>query len=170
MNANIWVCILIPNLTSNPISNTLKSKLPNLLVFSANYVFFFSPKSTLLLCHAFIHPHLIFALPVWGSTFPTYLSKLQRLQNMAIRINANCNCFQSLTPYFHELKILKISELFQSEIGKIMYKHSNKQLPTRFNFLSTLLSSIYIRHFLIKHHYRCSSRINSWFPFLSNLH
>jgi len=85
----------------------------------------FLPKSTLLLCHAFIHPHLIFALPVWGSTFPTYLSKLQRLQNKAIRIIANCNQFQSVTPYFHELEILKMSELFQFEIGKIMHKHFN---------------------------------------------
>jgi len=40
---------------------------------------FLLPKSTLLLYHAFIHSHLIFAQPVWDSTFPTYLSKLQRI-------------------------------------------------------------------------------------------
>ena len=32
------------------------------------------PKSTLfLLYHAFIHPHLIYALPLWGCTFSSYL-------------------------------------------------------------------------------------------------
>jgi len=65
---------------------------------------------SILLYHAVIHSHLIFALSVWGSTFPTYLSKLQRLQSKAVRIIANCNRFQSVTSYFHELKIQKISD------------------------------------------------------------
>jgi len=39
---------------------------------------------------------------------PMYLSKLHRLQNKAIRIIANCNRFQSVTLYFHELELLKI--------------------------------------------------------------
>jgi len=42
---------------------------------------FLLPKSTLrLLYYALIHPHLLYALPVWGSTFPTFLTKLQRLK------------------------------------------------------------------------------------------
>jgi len=114
---------------------------------------FFLPKLTLLLLyHAFIHPHLIFFLPVWGITFPIYLSKLQLFQNKAIRIIANCNRFQSVTPYFHELEILKISELFQFKIGKIMHKHFNKNLPIRFNFMFTPLSSISTRHVRSKTH------------------
>jgi len=72
---------------------------------------FLLPKSTLrLLYYALIHPHLLYALPVWESTFPTYLTKLQRLKNEAIRIIVNCNRFQSVTPFFYELEILKISE------------------------------------------------------------
>ena len=40
-------------------------------------LYFLFPKSILLLLYyALIHPHLIFALPLWGSTFPTYLIKL----------------------------------------------------------------------------------------------
>ena len=51
---------------------------------------YLSPIPTLLLLYyALIHPHLIFALPLWGSTFPTYLIKLQCLQNRAVRINTN---------------------------------------------------------------------------------
>jgi len=41
---------------------------------------FLLPKSTLrLLYYPLIYPHLLYALPVWGSTFPTYLTKLQRI-------------------------------------------------------------------------------------------
>jgi len=135
-------CILFPNLTSNPIFDTLKPKLLNLLVFSANYGSFCLFKSTLFLYHSFIHPHLIFALSIWGSTFPTYLSKLQRLQNKAIKIIANCNRFQSVSSYFQKIEILKIFVLFQLEIGKIMHKHFNKNHPTPLNFMFTPLSSI----------------------------
>ena len=45
------------------------------------------PKSTLLLLyHALIHPHLIYALPLWSCTFSSCLQKLQLLQNQPIRI------------------------------------------------------------------------------------
>ena len=40
----------------------------------------------LTLYHSLVHIHLIYALPVWATTFPTYLVKLKRLQNKAMRI------------------------------------------------------------------------------------
>ena len=35
---------------------------------------------------ALFHPHLLYRLVVWGSTFPTYMSKLESLQNKAVKI------------------------------------------------------------------------------------
>ena len=91
---------------------------------------FLFPKSALiLLYYSLIHPHLLYALPLWGSTFPTYLSKLQRLQNKALRIISNSNQLTSATPLFHILEILKITDLYQFEISKLMYLHSKKSLP-----------------------------------------
>ena len=78
---------------------------------------FLFPKSTLiLLYYALIHPHLLYALPLWGRTFPTYLTKLQRLQNKALGIIFNCKQHDSLTPLFHKLEILKIRDLYYFEI------------------------------------------------------
>ena len=34
--------------------------------------------------YALFHPHLLYGLVVWGSTFPTYMSKLESLQNNAV--------------------------------------------------------------------------------------
>ena len=66
---------------------------------------FLFPKSTLiLLYYALIHPHLLYALPLWGSTFPTYLTKLQRLHNKGLRIIFNCKQHDSLTLLFHKLE------------------------------------------------------------------
>ena len=48
------------------------------------------PSSTLLLLyHGLVHPHLLYGLPIWGSTFKTYLNKQQILQNKAICIITN---------------------------------------------------------------------------------
>ena len=63
------------------------------------------PSSALLLIYLpLVHPHLLYSLPIWESTFSTYLQKLQRLQNKAIRIISNCNPKTSSTPLFTNTK------------------------------------------------------------------
>ena len=81
------------------------------------------PSSTLhLLYFSLVHPHLLYGLPLWGSTFSSYLAKLQRLQNKAIRIISN-SFSSSITPQFHKLGILKIHDLYTYEISKLMHQH-----------------------------------------------
>ena len=48
----------------------------------------FLPTNALLnVYYAFIHPHLLYGLPIWGSSFPSHLKKLIVLQNKAIKTN-----------------------------------------------------------------------------------
>ena len=95
-----------------------------------NKLRFFSPKTTLLLLYyVVVHPHLLYAFSVCGCTFPSYLRKLQCLQNKAIRIIFNSNRLTSVTPIFHALKILKIEDLFKYEDSKLMFQFSKKTLP-----------------------------------------
>jgi len=89
------------------------------------------PASTFLY-HSLIHPHLLFALPICGSTFPTYLAKLQKLQNKAIRYIANTNSRSSITPQFRKLGILKIQD-YTWKIAKIMHHHSKQALAACFS-------------------------------------
>ena len=92
-----------------------------------NKLRFFFPKTTLLLLYcALVHPHLLYALPVWGCTFSSYLIKLQCLQNKAIRIIFNSNRLTSVTTNFHALEILKIEDLFKYEVDKLMFQFSKK--------------------------------------------
>jgi len=51
--------------------------------------------------------------------------------------------------------MLKISELFQFEIGKIMHKHFNKYLPICFSSMFSNLSSIHNRHTRSKSYCNC---------------
>ena len=83
------------------------------------------PSSTLLLLYfALIHPHLLFGLVLWGNTNSTYLAKLQRLHNKAIRIISSCNYRSPITPHFYKLGILKTADQYTFEVGKMMYQHS----------------------------------------------
>ena len=63
-----------------------------------------------LLYFSLIHPHLLYALPIWGSTFPSYFKKLQRLQNKSIRIIFNISPKTCVSPYYYKLKILKLAD------------------------------------------------------------
>ena len=104
---------------------------------------FLFPSSTLLLYYALVHPHLVYGLPIWGSTFETYLSKLQTLQNKAIRIITNSDLRTPITPKYRNLKILKITKLYTFEIAKLMHQHSKNSLPLAFQFFFTPLSDIH---------------------------
>ena len=105
------------------------------------------PSSTLLLLYyALVQPHLLYGITLWGSTFPSYLTKLQKLQNKAIRIITKTNIRSSVTPQFRKLGILKISELYTFETAKLMHQHSTNMLPQNLSTYFKELTSIHHRH------------------------
>ena len=79
-----------------------------------------------------------------GSTYPTYFTKLQ-LQNKAIRIISNFSIKTPITPHFYKLRVLKIHQLYEFEIAKLMQRHSRSMLPPIFNSLFQKLSNKYTR-------------------------
>ena len=119
------------------------------------------PSSTLhLLYFSLVHPHLLYGLPLWGSwgsTFSSYLAKLQRLQSKAIRIISN-SFSSSITPQFHKLGILKIHDLYTYEISKLMHQHSKQLLPSGLLSCFNSLTAIHDRHT------RSKTQNNLYFP------
>ena len=90
----------------------------------------FLPTNALLNVHyAFIHPHLLYGLPIWGSSFPSHLKKLTVLQNKAIKLIGGGLPRDRATPFYYKLNILKLSDLFKLEIGKFVHAHFNNKLP-----------------------------------------
>ena len=67
--------------------NFFEKKLSRSVGIMAKFSYHLPPNALLTLYHSLVHVHLIYALPVWTTIFPTYLIKLKRLQNKAIRIN-----------------------------------------------------------------------------------
>ena len=105
----------------------------------------FPSPTLLLLYHALVQPHLVYGLPLWGSTFKTYLSKLQILQNKALRIITKSDWRTPITPKFRNLKILKIADLYTFELGKLMHQNYNNSLPPCFFDFFNPLSAIHVR-------------------------
>ena len=84
--------------------------------------------SSALLYYALIHPHLSFGLPIWGSTYPTYIQKLQRLQNKTIRIISNASRKNFVTPLYKKYGVLKLADLF-IKWPKLCTNFLNKAFP-----------------------------------------
>ena len=120
------------NLTFKTRINFLYSKLSRTLgvMFKVKHYF---PKTYLLpLYNTLFHPHLMYYISAWSSTFCTNLNPLQTLQNKAIKLIEGLSHWQSSTTAYKKLKILKINELVKFEIGKFLHRHFNNKLPLNF--------------------------------------
>ena len=88
------------------------------------------PRDILLqLYHALIYYHLIYAIPVWGSTFHTYFDKLIAYLNKAVKTIAKAKWNDSPSPRYNELGILKLAKIYQLEVAKIMHRIDTKKHP-----------------------------------------
>ena len=126
-------------------------------IFSKLRLLFLS-STLLLLYHALVHPHLLYGLPIWGSTFKTYLNKPQILQNKAIRIITNSDRHSFITPQFRNLNVLAIADRYSYEIVKLMHQYSKNMLPPCF---STFFSSLFKIH---EQQFRSKSKNNVYLP------
>ena len=88
-------------------------------------------KDTLLtLYYSFIFPYFNYCIHLWGSTFQSYLRKLELLHKRVIRIIAGVNRREHSRPLFNDLRILTLNDLYAYNIGLLMYKYHHGWLPT----------------------------------------
>ena len=90
-----------------------------------------------MLYHSLNHPHLLFGLPLWGNANQSYLNRLQRLQNKALRIITDSKLRMSTNPKYYTLGILKLLEFFTLEIAKLMHQYSHHTFSQPFFSLFT---------------------------------
>ena len=95
---------------------------------------------------ALFHPHLLYGLVAWGSTFPTYMSKLESLQNKAVKIIGGGTTRESPTPFYGQLKILKLTDLYKFEIAKLVHDFLHDKLPSSSVFSHLFQKSLQISH------------------------
>ena len=83
--------------------------------------------------YSFIFPYVNYCIHLWGSTYQTYLKKLDVLHKKIIRIIAGVNRREHTKPLFNDLRVLTINDLFAYNIGLFMYKHHHGWLPSVLN-------------------------------------
>jgi len=95
---------------------------------------FFLPKPCLkTLYYCLLYPYLHYCIIVWGSTYKTNLHRLVSLQKRVIRIISKSTFDFNSDPIFKELGLLKLSDVRQLELGKLMFSFNRSVLPSKFN-------------------------------------
>ena len=64
---------------------------------------YFPKKFLLQLYYALIYPHLLYAIPIWGSAYKFYLHKIAILQNKAVKIVTPTKWNSSANPSYTNL-------------------------------------------------------------------
>ena len=81
--------------------------------------------ASIILYYSLVHTHLHYALPLWGATYKSYLIKLKRLQNKALRIISKTKIRGRIPPQYYKYEILKLEDLYNFEIAKLMYQFTH---------------------------------------------
>ena len=67
-----------------------------------------------------------------GATYKSYLIKLKRLQNKALRTISKTKIRGRITLKYYKYEILKLEDLYNFEIAKSMYRFTHSKLPLNF--------------------------------------
>jgi len=84
-----------------------------------------------------------FGLNAWSSTYKTYLKTLSTLQNKAVKIVGGGKYFDRATPFYANLKILKLEELVLFEKAVFVFKSKTNSLPTQLDNYLKEITQVY---------------------------
>ena len=81
------------------------------------------------LYHSLVQAHLSYGCLLWGNTYKTHIKQIEVLQRKAIRAITKCNYNATTSPLFKKTKILKFSDIYNTQISTFMYDYSTSNLP-----------------------------------------
>lgn len=107
-------------------------------IYIINRIKNFIPKHSLLtLYQTLIQPHLEYGLILWGGANVSLLKELFILQKKAIRIINKTHYYEHTSPLFRNNKILKLTDLYEYNIAKFMFRYDQGILPSSLNRIFT---------------------------------
>ena len=90
-------------------------------------------QNLLQLYYTLVHSHLTYEISIWGSTYPSHLQNLQKLQNKALKAICNAPCRSPAKPLYTQLNIFQIQDVYKHEISKFMFNCNKTLTPTPFS-------------------------------------
>ena len=85
------------------------------------------------LYYAIVHPHLTYGILAWGNANPSVLHKTKTLQKHAIRTIHRAQYNSHTEPLFKNSGILRVSDLYESEVTLFMHDYIHHKLPSSFD-------------------------------------
>ena len=155
--STVFSCYQLTWCNANKVNiNLLKSiehKISRSIAITYKLKPFLSKPALLKIYYAVIHPYLLYALPAWGSTYPTYMSKLCILQNKAIKLICDGKKSNRVTPNYSKLNTLKLQDFYKHEVAKMVFRFLRDNLRPTLQHLFSKTSEISFRYT------RCSTNI-----------
>ena len=98
-----------------------------------------------LIClyNALFMSFLQYGLIVWGQTYASYIEPVFRLQKKAIRAISFQPCLSPSLPIFKDLKLLKLSDIFELRLLTFVFDSVNKTSPECFHNFFVFNSSVH---------------------------
>ena len=93
---------------------------------------YFTHECMITLYYSFVFPYLIYCNNIWDSTYKSNLSKLQVLQNKAVRIMTGSNLRRNTDAMFTESELLNLKDINVYLVGKFMYNVYHEKVPDVF--------------------------------------
>ena len=122
--------ILDENLNWKAYVKYLQKKLSSAVGIIAKLRHYLNHKNLLSIYYAFFYSHILYGILGWGSATKTTLTPIQLLQNKVLRImnKSTWNDRINNNLLYQKYSVLKITELYQFELGKFTYLYHAKAL------------------------------------------
>ena len=124
--------VLDEHVTWKPHISRIANKVSKAVGLLCKSRFYISKFSLRTLYYSLVYPCLYYCTIAWGSTYPSNLNRLVLLQKRVIRI-INKDAFDTLTPIFRELKLLRLDQIYLYQLWKFMYLYRSGLLPEYFS-------------------------------------
>jgi hypothetical protein len=111
----------------------LTTKLSRALFILRSTKNFLTPAALKSVYFSLFHCHLIYCLPIWSSTHQNQISKIYKMQKVAIRIISQAKYNTHTEPLFKKAEILPFPDLIYFFNLQVMHNYINGYLPSQFN-------------------------------------
>jgi len=146
------------NLSWKPHINYILSKVKRNCGILCKIRYFVDLRTRVQLYYSLIYPFLIYGILAWGSTYPTTLDPLFKLQKKVMRVITFSNFDERSSPLFKRLNVIKLNDIAFLYISVFMYKYHHSLLPTAFNNFFTKVRDVH------KYNTRLSSKSSYALP------
>ena len=124
--------------------NFLKTKLSRALGMLYKIRNFVERKTLILVMHSIFVTHIRYGIICWGRADKTIKKPIETLLDRAVRCINFYRGFENKTNnLYYKIKLLKVEDLFNLEIGKFMFKLNNNLLPKPFKPYFKSVNSIH---------------------------